>query len=442
MHDFTATHPPYQNGITEEPVQNGFQPNAPHSQQNALQQNATQQNADQGFDSGYMHKFIPGRSYRFGAITPQDVAASNWNAPTYIRKNHPYVVDGTWFLQQGCPTVRDFLERGVDEKGKLFPTNCKFLFQITDGGEDDLNKKLHVGQFAYRKTPPTANGTSANALSDNAPAKKYRSNPNNDKNMEFIVNSVKEAAQATQATLQSERDYLRTENGELRKENVKLKLDNDALLLNNRTLQQENELYKNTIDKIRTDLQNQFDEYRNTFKEEQEKLRKIEDERDEMEVQQRILEAVREAKMEWEEEREQEEAGLEDDVRKDLEDSLRDEYRKFRDEVYDFDRKKREWEEKQGLADKGAAFIGSLIEKPEGKMVVQAAATLGAALMNKFAQAKFPDIYAEVGQEYSKGEQIAREQIAQQQAAAAQAPHTEEEKLVQTSTDKPANYSY
>lgn len=441
MHDFTAT-PPYQNGIAEEPVQhNGFQQN--NVQQNASQQNGSQNSTAQAPESGYMHQFIPGRSYRFGAITPQDVAKSNWNDPTYIRKNHPYVVDGTWFIQQGCPTVRDFLERGVDEKGKLFPTNCKFLFQITDGTKDDLNEKLHVGQFAYRKTPP-ANGTPANALNDNAPVKKYRSNSSNDKNMELVLNSVKEAAQMTQATLQSERDYLRKENEGLRKENGNLKVENDALRLKNSTLEQENTLYKNTLDKTRTDLQTQFDEYRRTFKEEQEKLRKIEDERDAMEVQQRILEAVQEAKIEWEQEREQEEAGLEDDVRKDLEDALRDEYRKFRDEVYEFDRKKREWEEKQGLADKGAAFIGSLIEKPEGKMVVQAAATLGSALLNKFAQTKFPEIYAEVGQEYSKAEQIAREQIAQQQAATAQQAqqNPEEEKLVQTSTDKPDNYSY
>jgi len=442
MHDFTAT-PPYQNGIAEEPVQhNGFQQNS--VQQNGSQHNASQNNDAQAPESGYMHRFIPGRSYRFGAIAPQDVAASNWNSPTYIRKNHPYVVDGTWFLQQGCPTVRDFLERGVDEKGKQFPTNCKFLFQITDGTKDDLNEKLHVGQFAYPKTLPTANGMPANALNDNTSPRKYnRSNPNNDKNMELVLNSVKEAAQMTQATLQSERDYLRKENEDLRKENGNLKVENDALRLKNSTLEQENTLYKSTLDKTRTDLQTQFDEYRRTFKEEQEKLRKIEDERDEMEVQQRILEAVQEAKIEWEEEREQEEAGLEDDVRKDLEDSLRDEYRKFRDEVYDFDRKKREWEEKQGMADKGAAFIGSMIDKPEGKMAVQAAMTLGAAVLDRFARTKFPEIHAEVGQEHSKAEQVAREQMAQQQAATAQAPpHAEEEKLVQTSTDKPENYSY
>jgi hypothetical protein len=404
--------------------------------------------------TGIMHEFMPGMTYQFGAIQASDVASHNWTNPTWAASKYPLIWDGSEFLAQGCQTVKDFLEKGVDEKGKPFPTTLKFLITVLLP-PDNLPEYVHCGQFKAQSAQGQSSYSNGaqNGLHDGvarlSPHKLNKHAAQAQSETRFVVDEISRAARESRETLERQLTQTQKDLDAARKEVAELKGQNQVLSNENFLLKQSNEDYKRTIDAKLARLQEEFDRKKDDLKKEYDTLRKIETERNGFEREAMIAEAIEKAKRQWEIDLEKEDEGLADEIEDDLKYALRKDYYELQDRIRNFEIEQEKWEKKKKEdmtnLDRGVQMLGGLAGTPQGELVINNGLAMLAGFTDKIVNKFFASEAAVIKQqtaELKAAQQEAEERKAEQERQAAAQAAVPKEELTTSSDTKPENYQY
>lgn len=324
--------------------------------------------------------FEPGRSYQFGAISRADVQNGNFQLPVYAAKKYPETRYGSYFIERGWRTVADFIRANRDETGKPYPATQTFVLHRIN--TDGTTEYLTHWQFSPVK-PAEAESVADARKNYRRRADEKIGAQQNHANVTALgdtLNMISENSQRIIDDLRERLDAVTKETGKeldnVRRERSNLKIENEVLVARKNELEREVSLLRDERQNYKTILDEQFRGEKASWEANNAMVKKLEEERAELEIKERIRQAVEKARVEWEKEAEEEEETLRDDLRDELERDLEKKREKLKKEIEEF-------EKKQGFLEKGQALLGGLMEKPGGAALAEQLVLSGA----QFAQA-------------------------------------------------------
>jgi hypothetical protein len=390
------------------------------------------------------HRFEAGVKYRFGAIDDNDVKTGNYHNPTFQGK-FPVHKAGEWFIINGYNTVGDFERHGVQDNGRPFIGGKTFVMQVMK--DPDLTPTtIYMWEFEQRAKHKQNEATAANNGAfdrndnqsgvSNRNVKRFRTEALG--GLERVVDVISANQQQSLTAAQTDAANYRREVERLRTENIELRALNDSLKNTNATVSGENTRLVATFEERVKAIQQSFTEKEKALQEHYDFRLTSETKRiqleGEVETARQVKAAVAAAEKIWSDEWEAEEESLADEIEEDKKQQLADEYRKIEREWEKLEKEKERYNEKKGITEKGAEFLGGLLEKPEGQAMVQAGFATLAGMFDKFSRSRFPDQYGAIEQQA----QAAMQAQAEAQAAATPAeppPPVAPDDWEETSTD-------